>query len=138
MSLNTFLKYFITWGAGAVCGALFAWALFHPVAEKMLAGETELSNQIQDIYSQGTVLYEPPAAQMQAQPGFSILNGFATITISGMKLPAEHQGSVPRWYIPMKVQPVVYGDKQGKFVLYVDVKTNAVTGISYPLSVPPQ
>lgn len=137
MSMNTVLKHVITWCAGAVCGALCVYAISYPVAQKMLAGETQMSEQIQDIYSQGTILREMPIEEVtHSAAEIPLLNGFATLRIRGVDVPSQTLSPGKTWYIPMKVKPEFYGDATRAQIFYLDIKTHQLTGPFAPGALP--
>jgi hypothetical protein len=102
--MTPFVKYLLSWAAGFLMGCGLVFAMAKPVLDKGVAAVTQLSDQIQGLYSAGTVLYEDSAP---CGPGaglkIPILNGGASITIGG-GAPGT-TGRVARWYIPMKVTP---------------------------------
>jgi len=128
--MNAILKHLITWIFGAVCGVTFVYAITNPVMNRMLAGETQMSEQIQDIYSQSTILHEMPAPEQQAASGpeIPLLNGFVSLRINGVSAAGPKLGPGKTWYIPMKVQPQFYGDASHAQVFYLDSKTHQLTG----------
>jgi hypothetical protein len=125
--MTPFVKYLLTWAVGFLLGMGVVAAMALPVQKQELAAITELSGKIQDIYSQGTILYEdsPPCG-----PGsglkIPILNGGATLTIGGENVPAK-TGSVARWYIPMKVNAQILNDPTGISTFdHINLKTGAL------------
>jgi hypothetical protein len=124
--MTPFLKYLLTWTAGCLMGGGFVFAVAKPALDHGLASVTQLSDQVQDIYSQGTVLCEPNVPK----PGAFIRE------LVGIPDPPSKEPCSARWYIPMKAKPVVYGDAYGVQVFYVDVKTKAWDGPHAPMVLP--
>jgi hypothetical protein len=135
--MNKILKHFITWAFGAICGGLFVYAIVNPLTKTMLAGETQMSEQIQDLYSQVTIIGEAPL-ETQAQPGpeIPLLNGLATLRIGALAIPAQKLGNGTVWYIPMKVKPSYRGDASRAHVFYFDTKTQQLAGPFSPTVLP--
>jgi hypothetical protein len=83
----------------------------------LLENYTKTAASQRELLSTATVLYEP-AAQSQA-PLAAAAQLIATF--AGHPLPAV-SGMVPRWYIPARVRPTVYGDPRGMVLVYVDAQ----------------
>jgi hypothetical protein len=83
----------------------------------LLENYTKTAASQRELLSTATVLYEP-AAQSQA-PLAAAAQLIATF--AGHPLPAV-SGMVPRWYIPARVRPTVYGDPRGMVLMYVDAQ----------------
>jgi hypothetical protein len=136
MSMNQFLKSFMVWTFGAVCGGLFCFAMMKPAADAMLAAETKMSEQLQDLYSQTTILYEPPEviSTTQAGPEIPLLNGSMSLRLN---IAGTTQRLAPgkTWSIPMKVKPGFAGDPTRVQIFYIDVKTHQMSG-PFPPSKP--
>jgi hypothetical protein len=99
--MTPFVKYLLTWAAGFLMGCGVVFAMAKPVLDHAAAAVTQLSDQIQDLYSAGTVLYEDSPCGPGTGLKIPILNGGASITIGG-GAPGT-TGRVARWYIPMKI-----------------------------------
>jgi hypothetical protein len=127
--MNKILKHFITWAFGAICGGLFVYAIVNPLTSKMLAGETQMSSQIQDIYSQVTILHETPAEiQQPVAPEIPLLHGTVSLKLNLLGNAAPQIGPGKTWAIPMKVQPTFYGDASHAQIFFLDTKTHQLTG----------
>ena len=137
--MTPFLKYLLTWTAGCLMGGGFVFAVAKPVLDHGLASVTQLSDQVQDIYSQGTVLCEPsvPQPTTESAKWQQFILGRGMAELAGIPQPPNQDTPcAARWYIPMKAKPVVYGDAKGTQVFYyVDVKTKAWDGPHVPLVV---
>lgn len=78
----------------------------------------QLMEQRNQLVQQATVLYEAaPQSPMAGLAG----------VLMGMKIPAQ-QGMAPRWFIPLRVKPIVYGDPQTVRVMYVDAQGRQEAG----------
>jgi len=138
---SRFVKYLLTWTAGFVVGAGVVMLIAFPVQNKMLAGVTQMSDELQDIYSQGTILCEPNIVHFQADPGipketfqkFVIEAGvWAFVAWEHQPSNIQEQDCAARWYIPMKVQPVVYGDPKGAKIYHYNIQTSSWIGPQDP------
>jgi len=125
--MTPFVKFMVIWAAGFFIGAGLVFAMAKPVLDHAAAAVTQLSDQIQDLYSAGTLLYEDSAP---CGPGtglkIPILNGGASITIGG-GAPGT-TGRVARWYIPMKVtpQPLIGTTGWPDTFDHINLKTGAI------------
>jgi hypothetical protein len=97
--------------------------LAHQTAELILSDARELGTA-RELTSEATVLYESaPPALLLRDPRLQAVQ--AIFTIAGHPLPfGALGGKVPRWFIPARVVPTVYGDPSGTQLLYVDAQGN--------------
>ena len=80
-----------------------------------------------DLYSQATLLMEPQASPQTALFGLA-LDALAPGLGRALAQTDKSGRAVPRWYIPLKVKPVVYGDAQGATYLWFDRRTKELSG----------
>ena len=97
--------------------------LAHQTAQLILSNARELG-AARELTSEATVLYESaPPALLLRDPRLQAVQ--AIFTIAGHPLPfGALGGKVPRWFIPARVVPTVYGDPSGTQLLYVDAQGN--------------
>ena len=97
------LSLLIATMTGMIIGGFIVFFTWQPVAR-----------QVKETYSVNTLLYESPeGTPLRLTPtagGQEILPG------------------TPRWYIPAKVQPLIYGDPHGVQFFYWDPKTHKAEG----------
>lgn len=72
-----------------------------------------LKEQANEHFSEATVLYEPLPAKSDMISSVAMLLGHPVPVVQGM---------APRWFIPAKVKPIVYGDPRGMQLVYVDAQ----------------
>jgi hypothetical protein len=110
-----------TIGAGIVMG--LANTLLRD-AQKVASG---LADEKLKLYSTGTILYEDAASCHEDVAGIPILDGYATIHINGMTVEPPKSGVVPRWYIPMNVQPLSIANGPGAKVTHFPIRNQNLT-----------
>lgn len=79
-------------------------------AQAIAKQNAELRQRNTEAFSEATVLYEP-VPQNGAITILSSLMGHPLPVVAGMQ---------PRWFIPAKVKPIVYGDPHGMQLIYID------------------
>ena len=80
-----------------------------------------------EVYSQVTLLSEPQASPQTALFGLA-LDALAPGLGRALAQTDKSGQAAPRWYIPLKVKPVVYGDAQGATYLWFDRRTKELSG----------
>lgn len=88
-------------------------------------------NELLAQFSQATILFDSGAGA--AKPGISVLGGLAEIS-PGPAIVARRQAPGGRWFIPAKIQPVIYGDAAGASYFYFDPKTQKLDGPYIPVA----
>jgi hypothetical protein len=85
-------------------------------ARSLLDANGKLQGAQREELSSATILYEPSSTSAPLTAAAQLV-----AMVSGHPLPAV-AGYVPRWYIPARVKPTVYGDPRGMVLVYVDAQ----------------
>lgn len=95
------------------------------ISNKWRAAYESCDAQRSELTSAATVLYEFEAAK-----GIELLGGAVTLqpgpALGGPALLGGKQE--PRWFLPARVKPVVYGDGTGRAYAWVNTQTRTVEG----------
>jgi hypothetical protein len=126
------LKYLWSGIIGFAIGAGIVMALATTVLRDAQKIASDLADEKLKLYSSGTILYEDVVSCHEDGAGIPVLNGLATIHINGMAVQAPNSRFVPRWYIPMNVEPVGIGQGLGVSVAvtHFPIRNPNVVGIT--------
>lgn len=91
-------------------------SLAQQLAAYITAGGQQMGAS-RELLSEATVLFEPAPVDPRLQAVQTIL------TLAGHPVPLPMiSGMRPRWFIPAKIKPTVYGDPRGMQLIYVDAQ----------------
>jgi hypothetical protein len=127
---------------GLVTTTLMALPAINRAHDESLELQAQLRNQAdatalcqaqqKEITGSYTVLYDGATQPSGADQPASLVAQFGSMKFFA----GQGKPHGPRWWIPYKVEPIVYGPPAGTAFLWIDKKTKKVTGLLTPLVQP--